>query len=185
MLSNFRRASENEQLGAWHCDHVCPWGGLQEVAAASASAIVVLVALTALQMVLGELVPKSLTLQYPTQTALATFTPMRWSLSLLSWFIAVLNGSDTAILKLLRIPEKSHRHIHSPEEIALLITESRDGGLLAPDEQHRLHQALTLSVRPVRQLMTPRAQVVAVDGHGVERCQVTYVRQHEEGERKE
>ena len=139
------------------------WGGLQHVAAQSTSAMVVLVGLTALQMVLGELIPKSLALQYPTHIALYTVLPMRWSLSLLSWFIAVLNGSGTAILKLLRIPQVGHRHLHSPEEIDLLIAESREGGLLEPDEHRRLRHALRLSVQSVRRLMVPRKDIAAIE----------------------
>lgn len=138
-------------------------GGMQVAAAQSASAVVVLIGLTVLQMVLGELVPKSVALQMPTQTALATITPMRWSLAAMSWLITVLNGSGTLILKWLGVSPAGHGHIHSPEEIDLLIGESREGGLLKPDEHRRLRRALQLGVRPARQLMVPRPRVVAVD----------------------
>src|SRR5207344_920869 len=79
------------------------WGKLQRVAAESTAAFVVLFALTVLQMVLGELVPKSLALQYPTQAALYTVLPMQWSLALFSWFIVALNGTGLVILRLLRM----------------------------------------------------------------------------------
>ena len=55
-------------------------------------------------------------------------------------------------------PHQAHRHIHSPEEIELLIAESRDGGLLEPDEHRRLQRALRLNLRQAKQLMVPRAQ---------------------------
>lgn len=139
------------------------WGDMQEITARSTAAVVVLISLTVLQMVLGELVPKSLALQYPTHVALATVLPMQWSLSFFSWFIAVLNGSGIAILNLLGMPQAGHRHIHSPEEIDLLIAESRDGGLLEPDEHLRLRQALRLGRRPIRQLMIPRQRIVSID----------------------
>lgn len=138
------------------------WGGMQTVAAQSTSALAVLIGLTVLQVILGELVPKSVALQHPARTALLTVEPMRWSRSALSWFIAILNGSGIAILKLLRVPYGSHRHIHSPDEIDLLIVQSRDGGLLEPDEQERLHEALQLSGRYARQLMVPRRYVTAI-----------------------
>jgi CBS domain containing-hemolysin-like protein len=139
------------------------WGGFQDVGAHSASAVAVLLALTALQVILGELVPKSLALQYSTRSALLTFVPMRWSLSLFSWFIAVLNGSGMFILKLLGVPHSGHRHIHSPEEIEMLIAESRDGGALDSDEHRRLHRALKLGTRPIHQLMVPRRFMAAID----------------------
>jgi putative hemolysin len=139
------------------------WGGLQQIPAQSTSALVVLLGLSALQMVFGELVPKSLALQYPTQMALYTVLPMRWSLAFFSWFIAILNGSGIAILKLLGMPQAGHRHIHSPEEIQFLIAESRDGGLLEPDEHRRLRRALRLAMRPANQLMVPRPRMSAID----------------------
>ena len=72
------------------------FGGMQEVAAQSTSAVVILVVLTIVQMVFGELVPKSLALQTPTRVALLTVVPMQWSLRGLAWFIRVLNGSGAA-----------------------------------------------------------------------------------------
>ncbi len=137
-------------------------GSMQQAAAQSTAALVVLIGLTVFQMVLGELVPKSLALQSPTRVALLTVIPMQWSLRLLAWFIHVLNGSGRAILRVLRVPESGHRHVHSPEEIALLVTESGKGGLLKPNEQLRLRQALRLGERPARELMVPRTAIVAL-----------------------
>lgn len=143
-----------------------PWVerlGLESGSADSTAAIVVLLGLTVLAMILGELVPKSIALQDPTRTAIFTVLPMQWSLRLFSKSIALLNGSGVLLLKLLGVPPTGHRHVHSPEEIELLIAESRDGGLLEPAEQVRLHRALRLGLRTARQLMVPRARVVMVD----------------------
>jgi CBS domain containing-hemolysin-like protein len=54
--------------------------GLDPASAQSVATVLVLLVLTALQLVVGELVPKAVALQYPTETALATVVPMRWSL---------------------------------------------------------------------------------------------------------
>lgn len=137
--------------------------GLDPDAAKSTTAVLVLLVLTVLAMIAGELVPKSLALQNPTQTALATVLPMQWSLRLFSWTIGVLNGSGALLLKLLRVPSTGHRHVHSPDEIELLIAESRDGGLLEPEEQVRLHRALRLGLRTASQLMVPRTRLAGID----------------------
>ncbi len=131
--------------------------------AQSTSAVAVLLGLTTLAMILGELVPKSLALQDPTRMALLTVVPMRWSLRTFAWSIALLNGSGVLLLRLLRVPTTGHRHVHSPEEIELLIAESRDGGLLEPEEQVRLHRALRLGLRTARQLMVPRARLAGIE----------------------
>lgn len=137
--------------------------GLGPRAAESAATIGVLVLMTTFQVVAGELIPKSLALQYPVQSALYTLPAMKVSLVVYSWFLRILNGSGLAILKWLGFSEVGHGHIHSPEEIELLIAESRKGGLLEPEEHERLHKALRLVSRPVRQLMVPRRHIVSVD----------------------
>ena len=139
------------------------FAGMDPVAAQSTAAVLILLFLTVLAMIVGELVPKSLALQDPTRTALFTVLPMQWSLRLFSSTIKVLNGSGNLLLKLLRVPSTGHRHVHSPEEIELLIAESRDGGLLEPEEQVRLHRALRLGLRTASQLMVPRSRLSGID----------------------
>ena len=149
-------------LAVWLTPYLAQLGGLQDVVARSTSTIVVLLSLTVAQVVFAELVPKSLALQYPTQTSLYTVLPMLASLWVYRPFIKWLNGSGLVILRLLGAPHQTHRHIHSPEEIELLIAESRDGGLLEPDEHRRLQRALRLNLRQARQLMVPRKRIAAL-----------------------
>ncbi len=137
--------------------------GLDGIAAASTAAVAILVVLTVGQMVSGELAPKSLALQYPTEVALYTYWPMRWSLWILGPFIWFLNGSGNILLKLLGSGHGAHRHVHSPEEIELLIAESHDGGLLEPHELRRLQRALRFSLRTAQQMMTTRDRLHAID----------------------
>ena len=140
-----------------------PWAeatlGMTPERAHSAATIAILAGLTAIQVVLGELIPKSLALQFPTQVALATVLPMQWSLRGYRPFITLLNGMASILLRLFGGGPTTHRHLHSPQEIALLIAESRDGGLLEADEQQRLHKALQLSRRTAGDLMVPRGRL--------------------------
>lgn len=158
-------------LGAYAQATLSPWlapllerlFGLAELTAISAAVIIVLAVLTAAQLVLGELVPKTLALQYPTATALATVLPMLWSLFLFRPLLRVLNGSALVLLRLFGAARHGHQHLHSPEEIDLLIAESRDGGLLEPEEQERLRRALHLNKRTAADLMVPRDRLTAID----------------------
>jgi CBS domain containing-hemolysin-like protein len=139
------------------------WTGASRDTAVSVATAVVLSALTILSVILGELVPKAAALQHPTQAALLTTRPMLWSGRLYSWFITIVDRSAAALRVALRVPAATHRHVHSPEEIELLIAESRDGGLLEPQEQVRLHRALRLGLRNAQQLMVPRDRLAAID----------------------
>jgi putative hemolysin len=138
-------------------------GGMQEAGAQTAALVVVLLALTAVQMILGELVPKALALQYPTQVALFTLLPMQWSLRGFSWFISLLNGSGRAVVRLFGVKQGAHVHIHSSEEIEYLIEESRQGGLIEPDEHGRLHRALHLGTLTVGEVMVPHTEIFGIE----------------------
>jgi CBS domain containing-hemolysin-like protein len=150
-------------VGAELAPLVAARAGLDELTALSVTSLGVLLALTLTQVVFGELVPKFLALQYPTRVALLMIIPLSWTGKLLGWFIRLLNGSASAMLRLFGFSVAGHRHIHSPEEIELLIAESRDGGVLEPDEHRRLARALKLSKRVARELMVPRLRVSAID----------------------
>jgi putative hemolysin len=138
-------------------------GGLQEVAAQSMAVALVLLLLAAAQVVLAELVPKSLALQYPTKSALYTLLPMLPSLWFYRPFIRWLNGTGLLLLRLIGAPQQAHQRLHSSEEIELLIAESRAGGMIEPDEHRRLQRALRLHSLPARQLMVPRRRISAID----------------------
>ena len=136
---------------------------LHPAVARSTAALGVLAALTAVQVVIAELVPKSLALQFPTQVALLTVRPMQWSLAAFRPLAALLNGTSAVLLRAFGARASAHRHLHSPDEIALLFAESRDGGLLEADEQQRLHRALHLGLRTARDLMVPRDKLTMLE----------------------
>lgn len=137
--------------------------GISQVAAFSAATAIVLLGMTTAQVVFGELLPKSLALQFPERVALATLAPMRWSVILYRPAIALLNGSAFVLLKSFGIEPGGHRHVHSPEEIEFLLAASRKGGMLEPEAHRRLRRGLQLSSRTVRQLMVPRGELLAID----------------------
>lgn len=146
---------------------LAPWlegiASFEPSAAQSTAIVIVLLGLTVLQVVLGELVPKSLALQFPERVALATFPPMRWLVSVSRAFIWLLNGSGFLLLAPFGISRGGQQHVHSPDELALLFSESRQGGTLSPESHRRLERGLHLSARTVRQMMTPRSQLDAVE----------------------
>jgi CBS domain containing-hemolysin-like protein len=150
-------------IAVWLTPYFAALGDVQDVVAQSTSAVTVLLVLTVLQVVFSELVPKSLALQYPTQTSLYTLIPMIGSTWVYRPFIRWLNGTGLLVLRLIGVSHQAHRHLHSPEEIELLIAESRDGGLLEADEHQRLQRALRLNLRQARQLMVPRRRISALD----------------------
>jgi putative hemolysin len=128
------------------------------------SVIVVLILITSLQVVLGELLPKTIALRYPEALAIATLRPMKISQWILRPLVVIFNGSAFAIMKALGLSvDHSHSHVHSPQELAGLYRASADGGLIDSSEREMLAGALTVKERLVREIMTSRRRLVTVD----------------------
>lgn len=132
------------------------------VAAESVAATGVLLLFTTLQVILGELLPKSIGVQYPEQMAVAVVLPVKWSMTLFRPLIWFFNGSGNLILRLFNVEQRDgHTHVHSPAEIEILVTESHEGGLLDAQERQMLRNAFRLRDLTARQVMVHRTRIVA------------------------
>jgi CBS domain containing-hemolysin-like protein len=128
-----------------------------------AAIAIVLVLITMLQVVLGELLPKTVALRYPERLAIATLAPMRMSLWIFRPLIAVFNGTAFTLMRWFELHiDHSHAHVHSPEELEALYRESAEGGLIDASERDMLAGALNVDERIVREIMTPRTRLVSV-----------------------
>jgi magnesium and cobalt exporter, CNNM family len=120
--------------------------------------------ITFLHIVLGELAPKSLALLHPEQLSrwvtepLMLFTYVFWP------GIWLLNKSATGFLRLFAIHPPAHaERVHAPEELLLLLSESRKHGLVEASDAEMIAGVLDLSHTSVRQAMTPRTEINAVE----------------------
>ncbi|MFZ0546609.1 MAG: hemolysin family protein [Candidatus Promineifilaceae bacterium] len=133
-----------------------------ETAAASISVTGVLIFLTMLQVIFGELFPKSIAIQYPEQVALTAAVPVFWTMHLIRPLIWLFNGSGNLILRLIGFdPHGSHSKAHSPAEIEILVTESHEGGLLDDEKRQMLRNAFRLRELTARQVMVHRTRLIA------------------------
>jgi putative hemolysin len=135
------------------------------VAAAGLAALLVLILLTTLQVILGELVPKSVAIQYPERLALITALPMKWSADyVLRPLIAALNGSGALVLRFLGATYSAeHSHVHSPDEIIILVKESHRGGVLDAEERQLLGNLFRAGTKRAEEIAIPRSRIVAAD----------------------
>lgn len=142
-------------------------GVLGQFALAGSHFIAVVIAfiiITALHIVLGELMPKSLALQRSERTALAVVRPL-WLFRVLLWpAIVTLNGLGNWLLKLCGLrPGTAEEALHSPEELKLLIAASQEGGLLQPAQQELVERVLSIGNRRITDIMTPRVDIEWID----------------------
>ncbi len=138
--------------------------GWISTAAAHTLAFVISVAmLTYLHMVLGEMIPKSIALQSATMTAIQLSAAMELTDKLFRPITSILNWIGNYIMHLLRIPvANADARLVSTTELAYIVEESSEGGLLEPSEQIFLENVIDFSQRSVSQVMTPRTRMAAL-----------------------
>lgn len=115
-----------------------------------------------LEVIFGELVPKSLALRQREKVALAVAGPMRFFMRITGPAIRVLNASADAVLRLFRLSRATEGSVHSTEELKLIATATRHVGLLPPNQEKIIHRVLDLDTITVREIMTPRQRVFSL-----------------------
>jgi CBS domain containing-hemolysin-like protein len=118
--------------------------------------------ITFLHIVLGELAPKALALLHPEQTSRWVAQPLILFTRATNPFIWLLNGTANAILRLFgaRAPTERER-VHSPEEIMMLVEQTRKTGRIAPQDARMIEGVFEFSDKTVREVMTPRTEMVS------------------------
>src|ERR1700734_3127924 len=121
--------------------------------------------LTVLQVVLGELVPKSLSLARAERVALLIARPFSWFLNTFRWAIDLLDGWAEKIVGALGVVSPhSHTLVRSTEELQVMIQQARDRGLLPAAEVKFIQAAMELGQIQAREVMVPRPDVHALPG---------------------
>jgi putative hemolysin len=119
--------------------------------------------ITALHIVFGEQVPKLIGLQLPERTAFVVARPMQLFEILFHWPIAFLNTVGNGVLKLLGLePGAGHEMVHTVEELRLLVTGSREAGVVEASEARIASRAFVFGELTAGELMTPRTEIDAV-----------------------
>ena len=113
--------------------------------------------LSALHVVIGELVPKTVSLARAERIALMVARPFRWFLNTFHWAIDLLDGVSGKIVQALGVtPAQVHGVAHSTEELQIQIQQARERGLLAQGEEKFILSAIELGQIQVREIMVPR-----------------------------
>jgi putative hemolysin len=137
-----------------------PW---TEIIAHSAALVVAFGLLTVLQVVLGELVPKSLSLARAERVALLVARPFHWFLHTFRWAIDLLDGIADSLTRALGVASvQSHTVVRSIEELQVMVQQARDRGVIAENEVKFIQNAMDLSQIQVREIMVPRPDIDAL-----------------------
>jgi CBS domain containing-hemolysin-like protein len=129
----------------------------------SIGAIVALASVTYLHVVFGELAPRAVALNHPEQLARWLAPPLMVFAWLVTPFIAVLNRSSQAVLKVFgQRGDVLDEPVHSPDELRLIVEQSQEGGAIPTQDADLIEGVFEFSEKNAREVMTPRTEVVAM-----------------------
>src|SRR5215203_862382 len=128
----------------------------------SISMTLVVLAISYLSLILGELVPKNIALSNAEGIASALAPPMRWLSKLGSPAVRFLTFSTRVVMKVLPVKPSSEAPV-TEDEIKVLIAQGTEHGTFEEAEQEMVEGVFRLGHRRVDELMQPRGRVVALD----------------------
>ncbi|MFJ9586491.1 hemolysin family protein [Streptomyces acidicola] len=129
--------------------------------------VIALAAATYLHMLIGEMIPKNIALAAPVPTALLLGPPLIALTQALRPVVFGINAFANALLRLLRVePKDEVEAVFTDDQLARMVVDSSEAGLLSPADGERLRDALELGTRPVGEILVPVGTMRTV-GHTV------------------
>ncbi|MDE1948048.1 MAG: HlyC/CorC family transporter [Burkholderiales bacterium] len=132
-----------------------------KTAALSATALVVVI-ITMLTIIFGELVPKRIGQMFPETVARLAARPMNWLSAAVRPLVLLLSACTNAVLRLLGINGDPDRSV-TEEEIAASLVEGVDAGVIEAQEHQMVRNVFRLDDRQIGSMMVPRAEIVWID----------------------
>jgi magnesium and cobalt exporter, CNNM family len=126
---------------------------------------IVVVPISYLSLVLGELVPKSLALKYSEQIACFVARPIDLLARATAVFVKALTASSNAVLRLFGVHDSEGASFISAEEVKSLIREGAAKGIFNETEKELIHSVFEFADTPVKAVMIPRTEIHAVEVH--------------------
>lgn len=136
--------------------------GVGQAAAEFTATALVVVIITFITIIFGELVPKRIGQLYPEPVARWMSRPMAWLAVAAKPFVRLLAWSTQGVLTLLRIPTDVARGM-TEEEIEHSLEEGVDAGVIEAQEHQMVRNVFRLDDRPLTSLMTPRVDIAWLD----------------------
>lgn len=136
------------------------------ISAHTVAFIIAFTIITFLHVVFGELMPKSVALQYPETTSMLVARPTSVFLKVLKPAIVAMNGTGQFILHLVGIRSADpHAQVYTEEELRLIVAASTEGGELVDAEEEIIRRAFTFHDLHAGDIMVPRTELATIPLH--------------------
>ncbi|AQU79596.1 MULTISPECIES: hemolysin family protein [Planococcus] len=136
--------------------------GIEEPTASIFSFIIAFTVITFLHVVIGELAPKTLAIQYAEKMAFVFARPLYLFGVILAPFIWLMNGSARLLLRTFGIEPAEHEQAHSEEELKIIMTKSYHSGEINQTELSYMQNIFSFDERLAKDIMLPRTQMETI-----------------------
>ena len=136
---------------------------ISDTLSSALSYAIAFILVTFLHVVLGEMAPKTLALQYAERMSLLLSPPLYWFGKVLSPFIWSLNGTSRLFLRLFGVKPAGHEDIYSEEELKIIMAQSFQGGEIDKTELSYMENIFSFDERVAKDIMVPRTEMVTLD----------------------
>ena len=137
--------------------------GVSDAIASAASYAIAFLLVTFLHVVIGEMAPKTLAIQYAEKMTLLLAPPLYWFGKIMKPFIWALNGSAGVLLRAFGVRPAGHEQAYSEEELKIIMTQSYEGGAINQTELSYMENVFTFDERVAKDIMVPRTELVTLD----------------------
>lgn len=136
--------------------------GMPDALSTVVSLAVALSLMTYLHVVIGELAPKTLAIQFAEKMTLLLAVPLYWFGKIMYPLIWSLNGSARVLLRIFGVKPADHEQAHSEDELKIIMAQSFQSGEINQTELSYMRNIFTFDERVAKDIMVPRTQMVTL-----------------------
>ncbi|WP_282033219.1 hemolysin family protein [Metabacillus indicus] len=136
---------------------------VSESTASIASYAIAFLLVTFLHVVVGEMAPKTLAIQFSEKATMLLAGPLYWFGKVMYPFIWALNGTSRVLLSAFGVKPAGHEQAYSEEELKIIMAQSFQGGELDETELEYMENVFSFDERVAKDIMVPRTDIVVLD----------------------
>ncbi|MGK7376890.1 hemolysin family protein [Planococcus sp. 1R117A] len=131
--------------------------------ASAASYAIAFLLVTYLHVVVGEMAPKTLAIEYAEKMSLLLAPPLYWFGKIMKPFIWALNGAAQVLLRAFGVQPAGQEQAYSEDELKIVMAQSHEGGAINETELSYMENVFTFDERAAKEIMVPRTELVTLD----------------------
>ncbi|MDN7245162.1 hemolysin family protein [Planococcus shenhongbingii] len=136
---------------------------VSDAVASAASYAIAFLLVTYLHVVVGEMAPKTLAIEYAEKMSLLLAPPLYWFGKIMKPFIWALNGAAQILLRAFGVQPAGQEQAYSEDELKIVMAQSHEGGAINETELSYMENVFTFDERAAKEIMVPRTELVTLD----------------------